>query len=460
MENSHLDKLEIIEKLRSPDPDVRRQTTEIFFNETPDEEVLTVLCSLLSDENPGVRDAVNNVLLFSDNEDIPAFLVPLISSTDIAIRNLAGELLIRKGEKSINALISHLSTTDNVDDQKFIIDILGLIGVAGPEEEIIGVLIRSSNDNVILACIEALGNLKSSKSAEILMKYYNKSEIFKPTIIEALGKLESPAVLDFILDKYPNEDELTKFAMLECIGKLGNDDSFFFLLSELKYYEPPLSWEAIRSLKLLKDKLVLDIPFDESTKNSILNALKEGDVDYKKPAVSLLKSFVDREVFKTYLFIFGKDYLIDEEIKSNIYPHFTMFVKQVIEYLEDSPKNLRAVIDLTREMFEMKDPSETNGSLSIEKHKLCEKLTGHLTNPDEEVRRIVMELLFHLSPDTAIIFADTMSSDQNIWNRLRLVELLEESRIEKALPVLELLATDEDEMIKERVQQVLSGINN
>jgi hypothetical protein len=165
-------------------------------------------------------------------------------------------------------------------------------------------------------------------------------------------------------------------------------------------------------------------------------------------------------VFRAYLNIYGKDCLIDEEIKNNVYPHFEMFVKQVIEYLDDSSKNLRAVIDLTREMFEMKDPSETNGSLSIEKHKLCEKLTGHLTNPDEEVRRIVMELLFHLSHDTAIIFADTMSSDQNVWNRLRLVELLEVYRSEKTLPVLEMLARDEDEMIKDRVLQVLSGINN
>jgi HEAT repeat protein len=460
MENSHLDKLEILEQLRSPDPDLRRQAIEIFFNQEPDDEVLTVLCSLLSDENPGVRDAANNVLLLNDKESIPVFLVPLISSSNIAIRNLAGELLIRKGEKSINSLISHLSSTDNVDDQKFIIDVLGLIGVSGPEKEIIEVFLSSSNDNVKLACIEALGNLKSVESSDILMKYYDKADIFKPTIIEALGKLESPAVLDFILDKYTNEDELTKFAMLECIGKLGNDDSFFFLLSELKYYEPPLSWEAIRSLKLLKDKLELDIPFDESTKNSILNALKEGDVEYKKPAVSLLKSFIDKEVFRAYLNIYGKDCLIDEEIKNNVYPHFEMFVKQVIEYLDDSSKNLRAVIDLTREMFEMKDPSETNGSLSIEKHKLCEKLTGHLTNPDEEVRRIVMELLFHLSHDTAIIFADTMSSDQNVWNRLRLVELLEVYRSEKTLPVLEMLARDEDEMIKDRVLQVLSGINN
>jgi HEAT repeat protein len=460
MEKSPLNRSEIIEKLRFPDTDVRRQTIEMFFNEEPDEEILSILCSFLNDENTGVRDAVSNVLTINNNEKIPGLLVPLVSSPDISVRNLAGELLLRKGEASIEPLTKYLATNENLDDQKFIIDILGLIGISGPEPEIIKVLRNSNNDNVILSCIEALGNLKSTQSYDVLVEYYDKLDLYKPTIVEALGKLDNPAILDFIFDKYANEEELTKFAMLECLGKQGNDDSFFFLLSELKYYEPPLSWEAIRSLKLLKDKLELDIPFDESTKNSILNALQEGDVYYKKPAVSLLRSFVDREVFKTYLAVFGGDFTIDDEIKNNIYPHFELFVRQLIDYLDGSPGNLRAVIELTREMFEMSSPSEQNDSLAIESHKLCEKLTGHLTHPDEEVRRIVMELLFHLNPETALIFSDTMMADQNVWNRMRLVDLLEELNSEKAVPVLELLANDEDEMIKERALQVLSGTNN
>ena len=106
----------------------------------------------------------------------------------------------------------------NVDDQKFIIDILGLIGDPKPAEEIVNILKISTDDNVILACIEALGNMRSDKGFEQFVTLYKEYELFRPTIIEAMGKIGTSECVSFINSNYYGADELTKFSLIESLG--------------------------------------------------------------------------------------------------------------------------------------------------------------------------------------------------------------------------------------------------
>ena len=45
-------------------------------------------------------------------------------------------------------------------------------------------------------------------------------------------------------------------------------------------------------------------------------------------------------------------------------------------------------------------------------------------NTDEEVEEVRLIVIF-LDPETGVLFLDTMLSDDNFWNRIRLVEILE-----------------------------------
>jgi len=449
------DKKLILQELESTDSSIRRAVVEELISEELDNKLIDIICKKLYDEDKGVRDAVSQTLIFNQSEQIPEILIPYIASEDIAVRNLAGDILLKKGIASVPALVNYLPN-GNADDKKFIIDILGLIGDQSVAPQISQVLKETNNDNLILACVEALGNLKCDQCFDELVKVYSQNELFKPTVIEAFGKMESVAALDFVLNNFQNEDELTKFSMLETLGKIGNEETFFLLLSELKLSSPPLNWAIIESLKNLKDKLQIDIPFDESSKNSLLNTLKEGELNYKRAASHLINYFLDRDIVDTCLEVYGDDYEIDENIKMNYHQEPIPFYNQLAGHLKSEFPNLRNVLELTKEVLET-DPYESIKQLNdLAYHNICDALTELLSNADEEIRRIAMELLFYLNTSIAIMFIDVMTSDNNMWNRLRLIELIENENDERVKESLKILSSDEEEMVREKAISVLS----
>ena len=92
----------------------------------------------------------------------------------------------------------------------------------------------------------------------------------------------------------------------------------------------------------------------------------------------------------------------------------------------------------------------------LELHNFCSALTDLFSHPDEEIRRIAMELIFLLDEPTGIIFIDLLSSDNNVWNRMRLVDILEGIYKEEANVALKNLTNDDEEMVKERALETLN----
>ena len=71
-----------------------------------------------------------------------------------------------------------------------------------------------------------------------------------------------------------------------------------------------------------------------------------------------------------------------------------------------------------------------------------------------------LEILFTLDLETALMFVDSMVSDENMWNRIRLVELLEQYPIEAIEIPLQKLTKDEDEMVRDRAAFVYNYKTN
>jgi len=148
--------------INSDDVSIVRVAAENFLlTEMPDQVVAFFAEKLLS-PHLGIRDSVSNALILNNNPSIPDIVVPYISSNNSYTRNLAGEILLAKGEQAVDALVNYLPEGSD-GDRKFVVDILGLIGNIKPENTIIELLNESKDDNILLACIEALGNIKSKK---------------------------------------------------------------------------------------------------------------------------------------------------------------------------------------------------------------------------------------------------------------------------------------------------------
>ena len=292
--------------LDTDEADKIRTTVENFqLVEMPDDIVEFVTAKLLSKDN-GIKDTIARILSQNKNVNIPKYLVPYISSENIAARNLAGEILLKRKNESIDAMLRYLPDA-NDEDQKFIIDILGLIGDPQPAKEIVSVLKYTKDENVILACVEALGNLQSDIGIDELIAVYEQNELFRPTVIEALGKIGTSGCMSFINQNYYGADELTKYSLIESLGNIGNKESFKMLINDVEYLKGAFKWVAIETIGKLQEKLNLTLPSDIALKNSLLETLESADIHYKKSAVRLVCLFNDEELLEKVLNIYGND---------------------------------------------------------------------------------------------------------------------------------------------------------
>lgn len=455
-------KFDVIKKILDTDESEKIRTTVENFQlvEMPDKVVEYVTAKLMSDDN-GVRDTLTRILSQNKNSRIPQYLVPYISSENISARNLAGEILLNRKNESIQAMLDYLPDASE-DDQKFIIDILGLIGDPEPAHEIISVLRYSRDDNVILACAEALGNIRSEISINDLIGIYDQNELFRPTIIEALGKIGTHDCVDFINQNYYGVDELTKYSLIESLGEIGNEESFNMLINDIQYLESAYKWVAIETIGKLEEKYHFQLPPDIELKKSLIETLENGDLQYKKSAVHLISLFNDNEILEKVLHIYGKDNELDQKLKEYFSSQMVDFFKLTSTYINTYPSNIKNIIELIKEMIQTDGGISLQSLSEIEIRNLVEHFTNQLKNPDEEIRSLAIELLFYLDVETALMFSDTMLEDPVSWNRMKLLDIIQYGDHPKIIEILKTLSLDCEEMIRENAQAVLNerGISN
>lgn len=451
IENLHVNSQEL---LKSSNPTEKCSAIETLMNESLDNDTLEYICSLVEDKDKGVRNTVDIMLSINPSGQIPRLLVKYISSQSISTRNLAGEILLKIGDKAIDAMLNYLdSGTD--DDKKFIIDILGLIGNPKSGVPILKVIKENENDNVILACVEALGNLSFTEALETLFQFYELNEFYKPTIIEALGKIGSKKALEFITIKYNEEDDLIRFSIIESLGLIGDEESFFFLLSELSRTSGPIIWPIINSIYELKEKFNFDVPYDEGTKTALLQTIYQAEPKYRKAAVHLITAFDDEEIYSTCLKVYGEDPDLDELIKNKMFEKPLALLSIIPVIINQTAGNLRSLLELTKETVEIYPAILKEILPNLQRRNLADSISKCLDDPDEEVRKYATELLFSIDENIAVLFLDKMIEDDNIWNKLKLIEILSTVRLAEIDSALIKMTNDPEEMISEKAKSIL-----
>ena len=426
---------------------------EVLFEKLED-AVLEEVANYLVDEDKGIRNSVQNILI--NNPSSANYIVKYISSDDISVRNLAGEVLVRIGNESVESLVKYLSDSDDYDDQKFIIDVLGLIGDPSVSPKVIEELKKNTDDNVKLACIETLGNLRDASSVEELMAAYRQNELFKPSVIEALGKIGSTEAAGFMETVYAEEDVLTKYSIIESLGLIGNENTFFFLISQLNETSGPLVWPIIKSIQQLKEQYNLEVPFDEKIKSVILDTIYEAQPEFKKAAIFLLSQFNDKEMISAFLNSVGEDEELDIMIRGTLLENVEKTLSVYPSLLQNEIKNATPVLETLVDLLQNSETPLEKIYNGLSLRSLIDSLSKYLTHPDEEARRLAMILLFGIDAKAAILFADKMVNDDNIWNKLKLIENLAELDDEGVTPILEKLAEDSEIMVSKRASDLLN----
>ncbi|MBA4406876.1 hypothetical protein C0389_06340 [bacterium] len=444
------DEPKLIELLKSEDEAAKIEILDHIVDKELSDEMCRIVADLIKDEDKGLRNSATFLIKNNRNPKFPELIAQFVTSPDLSIRNLAGEILIDLGELSVEPLINFNHQDDN-DTLKFIIDVLSLIGDQRAALFIMGILSTSENDNVILACLEALGNIRLDSAIDVMILFYDRNELYKPTVVEALGKIGSKAALDFLVERFPAEDELTKYSILESLGSLGDMNTFYFLLEQMSEISGPMVLPLIMSLSALKEKCYLDIPFDNRMKNLLLYAIAEGTPEHKKTAFNLIDTFDDKEILSASLSLLGDDYELDDLIRSKIFRNADFIYLEIAKQLNQNPHNLKNILELFLATINYVRDFGTQLNVNLmDIRNIVHGVSGLLSHYDEEVRRTAMEILFELDQESALLFVDVMTNDENNWNRLRLLEIVESLPGEEFNSVIQKLLNDEDEMIRER----------
>ena len=449
----------IKEMLQSEDLSQQIEAINILLTENVDEDSVRYIAGLINDKDKGVRNAAANFLIMNNHPSIPELVINSTGSEDISIRNLAGEILLGKGIASVKPIIKELERCTDDDNIKFLVDVVGLIGDIEPEDKLIEILKVNQNDNVIVACIEALGNIHSEKGVDTILPFYEKNEVFKPVVVESVGKIGNKKSLDFILSKFDDEEDLIKFTIIESLGEIGDEVTFYILLSKINEVGGALVWPLLEAIYKLKTRFDLDVPFDEKIKKCVLDTIMNSDPKYQIVAAHLVTVFEDPEILFACLQIFGVDPELDEVLRNKFLENKDIIIPHLSQIIKNTTRNLLSVLNLFQEIHYV-DPYSINGLDEIEKHKLAQSLSDCLNDSDEMVRITAAELLFRIHPETAFLFLDMLSNDENMWNRIKLLDLLAEYEHPETAKVIKELCNDPEEMVADKAKEILSQFNH
>ncbi|MCL6495855.1 MAG: hypothetical protein K6T54_13920 [Ignavibacterium sp.] len=419
-----------------------------------DPNIASHLCSYLQKKDKGLRSALSHFFIQHKCYLVADKLTEFISSDDISLRNIAGEILISYGGFAVDSLIKFLKKTKDPIDLKFAADILAEIHDKKVEQAVLELIKQTDNENVLISYIEALGNNRSVQSVDLLILLYNQNEILKPYIINALGKIGTVKAFNFVLQQYNDEDDLVKYMIIESLGDIGNEESFFFLLSELQNAALPFIPPIVEAVYKLHVRYGFDIPFDEKVKRALLIMLNNKKADYRKVGAKLLNEFDDSEVISEALKHYGTDSEFDGVIYHKLLLNKEVVLKLINNLIKTETPNLSSLLKLLDE-FIQHEPKVIKEIDKIQLHKLIDSISRCLKHTDEMVRLYAVELLFKLDIETAILFLDDDFLNENFWIKIRLTELLEDLSHPVVYDFLEKLSEDENEMVSERAKEIL-----
>jgi HEAT repeat protein len=283
----------------------------------------------------------------------------------------------------------------------------------------------------------------------------DEDELLTPTVMEALGKIGNKEAVDHFMNVYSDQDVLTKYTIIESLGRVGDEESLGFLLNELQEAETALVGSIVKSSQNLLTKMGLEIELSDELKNVILLALDESDETIVEAAVKLLYDYNDKNIIEAFVNIYGEYEQLDYMFKEKFIQNHDVACPIILSSIAEGKENAHKLIALYKDLYEYGTDNGFEPIPDMQKLELLNTLSNFIDSHDEEVRMTAAELLFKLNPKDALLFTDKLLEDDNVWNRLKLVELLQDVDEPEVEEILKKLATDPEEMVRERAESLL-----
>lgn len=175
----------------------------------------------LAHPDRGVREEAARALVAEGSASSAASVAALIAHPDIAIRNLAGDVLVRLGAVAVEPLAAYLDDEDP-DVRKFAVDVLARLP-AEPLTGRIAALLDDEDANVRLAAIDALAELGAEPFAERLVALYHAEPLARASVIAALGTCDAPEASALVVAALSDDDPVVHLAAAAALAELDVD---------------------------------------------------------------------------------------------------------------------------------------------------------------------------------------------------------------------------------------------
>ena len=448
--------------LTDSDPDVRRRAAEDLA-ECSDRNVLAVLSIALQDKNKGVEDAVSRSFLSIGGVAAARAIAYHIEDESISSRNLAAKLLIKLGKNSVHALVPYLRS-DNKDVRKLAVDILGEIKSTDPIYYLLP-LLNDTDPNVIVATLEALGNIGNQMAIKQIIDTYDQYPFSHIIAVEALGKIGGNSARKFLEKKFDeavktdHTDGVYLFALLDAIGIAGDDETLKILLLNYKNVHEHLRDVLLHEVVQIIERFNLELQFESNVKDDLLHALRCDNQHIQLSAAKGLVQFNDRDVTRALLLSLGISEEMDFVVIAQMSNRHSVF-QITLECLEEEASRgkiqmIMLLGKLATEFIHSYNKLKTYPIDDAELKRTFTVTTEAWQDTSQEDREIIADTLFRIDCDYAVNFLNTALSELDPWSRAQMIDQLGTIPTRSAIECISRFVSDDNEIVREAAISVL-----
>jgi HEAT repeat protein len=457
-------KKSIEELLHGEHPDSRRQAAEDLSgcNETA---VVEALAAALKDKDKGVRDAASQALLTLDGDRVAHAIVGYIAEENIVIRNLAGDMLHRLGAASVSSLLPYIQKPDH-DVRKFAIDLLALVGTSDTALSILSCL-SDPDENVVVAAVEALGDLRNPETLPHLMNAYAVHPFARPSVVDAIGKIGGPEALRFLRAKFGAvdadavADPVLLCTLVDSLGRVGDEHALADLQQKVPSVKGKLRHVLLHAVGRITERVQGATIFDEKYVRDLCNMLAEDDAEMKSVAVKGLAAFPGHDITRALLQSFGVNDELDSLLHTVLGARDEALGVAVDALLEQEPAarkhSVRLIGHLANRMIQQ---AFTRQGCEFDEGVLTlafERIQSLWGEGDHETRAAIVEALFRLDGDKTIGFFQTLMEDPDPWLRIAVIEYVTAVADRRVPMFVNHYLDDEDPMVREAAMSMFAA---
>ena len=255
-------------------------------------EAVPDLCRLVCSTNIGIQEAAEYALRKIRGQNVIENLLPILQSEEVAVRNVAMDILREIGVDSIESMRPYLKGED-ADIRIFITDILGHCASHKSADLLAEALLRDPEVNVRYQAAVSLGDLAYPESVAPLSRAMHDEEWVQFAVVEALAKIKDTSATTALVQLLPQCSPLVASAIVDALGDLGDIKILPMLLNALENVSDALRNKIVKTVvRILNGTSLALLPakYKNNFNIYLLSALTDDDTDVQNAALTGIKT--------------------------------------------------------------------------------------------------------------------------------------------------------------------------